>query len=115
MALVRTPETTTVPKGDTVQRLVLSESFSSQRELTTTWDMSERTPLLDESQSPTQSRPEDIYDRFTQAQKRFITSLISIAGIIGRKCSNFDKLELQLYLPNSLRITLLYTLRTRNC
>ncbi|KAF8521417.1 major facilitator superfamily domain-containing protein [Hysterangium stoloniferum] len=45
--------------------------------------MSERTPLLDEHRNSTHSRPHDIYDRFTHAQKRLITSVISVAGIIG--------------------------------
>ncbi|KAF8521614.1 major facilitator superfamily domain-containing protein [Hysterangium stoloniferum] len=42
--------------------------------------MSERTPLLSEQRN---SRPRDIYDRFTDVEKRSITIVISIAGIIG--------------------------------
>ncbi|KAF8521615.1 major facilitator superfamily domain-containing protein [Hysterangium stoloniferum] len=45
--------------------------------------MSERTPLLSEQRNSTYSRPHDIYDRFTQFEKRLITALISLAGIIG--------------------------------
>ncbi|KAF8519865.1 major facilitator superfamily domain-containing protein [Gautieria morchelliformis] len=44
--------------------------------------MSETTPLLVDS-AQEQSRSQDVYDRFTTTQKRVITTVISVAGIIG--------------------------------
>ncbi|KAF8521416.1 major facilitator superfamily domain-containing protein [Hysterangium stoloniferum] len=45
--------------------------------------MAERTPLLDEQRNSTHPSSHDIYDRFTQPQKRLITSLISFVGLIA--------------------------------
>lgn len=60
--------------------------------------MSERTPLLsadhstvdvqgDPSLTPSlipSAKDDDVYDRFTVSQKRFITLVVSMAGLIGR-------------------------------
>ena len=47
--------------------------------------MSETTPLL--VNSPQEyARSKDVYDRFATTQKRLITVVISLAGIIARKC-----------------------------
>ncbi|KAF8499332.1 major facilitator superfamily domain-containing protein [Hysterangium stoloniferum] len=49
--------------------------------------MSERTPLLNELRNPTQSQAHDVYDRFTRPQKRLITFLVAMLGLLhyGRR------------------------------
>jgi hypothetical protein len=46
--------------------------------------MSETTPLLAGSDNEL-ARPQDVYDRFSNVQKRVILIMISVAGLISRK------------------------------
>lgn len=82
----------------------------------------EHTPLLPRQDGEVQQKHDDVYNRFTKAQKRRITALIAIAGLCPREsCSHFcstsasmsrANLNKPCYLAISAHIRVVYPIHT---